>query len=303
MRIGHAGLGIGRSGPMDSPALRLANALVGNAGDCSALELSLSGPLLEFTADHRVAICGAEVDLRLDGDAVPTWCAIDIAAGSTLDTRRFRRGARAILAVAGGLDVAPLLGSPSADVNAGLGPSPLRAGDELCVGPVAHAARSVAGAQRWRIDPAHWFDADDSRPLRLLKATHTDKLDAPSHRALFAEAFRVSTDSNRVGVRLLGPGLRLGVPIELVSEPVAAGTLQLPPGGQPIALTAEHPTTGGYPRIGQIAEVDLARLAQRRPGDQVRFEMITLDAAFALLCRRERELGALLTTIRERTHA
>lgn len=300
-RHGHARLGIGGSGPMDMPAFQLANALVGNPRGCAALELSLSGPLLQFDADTCIAVCGAEVDLRLDGDAVPTWCAISIVAGSTLDLSRFRRGARCVLAVAGGFDVDRFLGSPSADINAGLGPSALRAGDVLQSAPTASVDTRSPGPRRWRIDPARWFDADDSRPLRLIRGSHFNGLDAQSHTALFADAYQVSLDSNRVGVRLVGTTLRLREPLELVSEPVTAGTLQLPPGGQPIALMAEHPTTGGYPRIGQIAQVDLARLAQRRPGDQVRFEEATLDDAFALLAARERELAALLTSIKERT--
>lgn len=300
-RHGQASLGIGCSGPMDTPAFQLANALVGNSSRCAALELSLSGPLLCFDVDTCVAVCGADVDLRLDGHAIPDWCAVDVIAGSVLDLTRVRRGARAILAVAGGVDAEVFLGSPSADINAGLGPRALRAGDALRIASSPDHGERTRGPRRWRLDAAHWFDAGATQPLRLMPGSHVADLDARSRAALFTEVFRVSLDSNRVGVRLDGTMLHMRDARERVSEPVTAGTLQLPPGGQPIALMAEHPTTGGYPRIGQIAHVDLARLAQRRPGDPVRFEEATLDEAFALLAARERELAALLAAIRERT--
>jgi len=110
----------------------------------------------------------------------------------------------------------------------------------------------------------------------------------------------VAADSNRVGLRLDGPRLALAEALELVSEPVAAGTLQLPPGGQPIALTAEHPTTGGYPRIGQVAAIDLARLAQRRPGDTLRFAAIDIDDAQTRYLARENQLERLCADIAAR---
>jgi antagonist of KipI len=155
----------------------------------------------------------------------------------------------------------------------------------------------------WSLDPRPWFDADPATPIRLLRGTHFDALDAASRAALFEREFRVASDSNRVGFRLDGPRLALSAPLELVSEPLAAGTLQLPPGGQPIALMAEHPTIGGYPRIGHVAAVDLARLAQRRPGEGVRFAPIELDDAQTRYLERERELARMIEAIHGRLNA
>jgi len=152
----------------------------------------------------------------------------------------------------------------------------------------------------WSLDPRPWFDADPENPIRLIRGTHFDALDAASRAALFEAEFRITPDSNRVGFRLDGPRLTLSMPLELVSEPLAAGTLQLPPGGQPIALMAEHPTVGGYPRIGHVAAVDLARLAQRRPGDTVRFAAIDLDDAQTRYLERERALARMIDAIHER---
>lgn len=290
-RFGCAMLGVGRAGPMDDVAMRLANALVGNALDDAVFEITLVGPKLRFDAPATIALTGAEFP------DVPGWRPIDLEAGDVLDLGAARRGARAYLAVAGGLAVEPTLGSVCVDVNAGIGGRPLREHDRI-----ATRASAAVGA-RWSLDPRPWFDADTTRAIRLVRGTHFDRLDAASRDALFTHAFRVDKNSNRVGFRLNGPSLALSAPLELVSEPLAIGTLQLPPGGAPIALMAEHPTVGGYPRIGQIAAVDLPRFAQRKPGDTVRFAQIDLDGAQTRYLERERELAKLVEAIRRRVHA
>jgi antagonist of KipI len=253
------------------------------------------------------------------------WQTVDVDVGDVLDIGAARRGTRAYLAVAGGFAIEPTLGSASTDVNArlgGLDGRPLRDGDTLVVGSysppdrraaaLAPDARGAAPTARqrstrskgshptWSLDPRPWFDADASHPIRLVRGSHFDALDAASRAALFDAVFRIDKDSNRVGFRLDGPHLALAAPLELVSEPLAIGTLQLPPGGAPIALMAEHPTVGGYPRIGQIAAIDLPRLAQRRPGDIVRFAPIDLETAQTRYLERERELERLIGAIGER---
>lgn len=297
-REGCAALGVGIAGPMDDGAFRLANALVGNDKNASALELTLIGPLLRFDAAATIALTGAPFAAHIDGVPIESWRAVDVDAGTVLDCGRARCGARGYLAIGGGLDVATVLGSASTDVNAQLGPSagrPLLKGDLL---PIIATPKLPAPA--WSLDPRPWFDTDFSRPIRLIRGAHFEALDAASRAALFSAEFRIAADSNRVGFRLDGPRLTLQAPLELVSEPTAFGTLQLPPGGQPIALMAEHPTAGGYPRIGQIAAIDLPRLAQRRPGDPLHFTEIDLDDAQTRYLRRERELARLIEAIAER---
>jgi antagonist of KipI len=300
-RIGCASLGVGRAGPMDAVAFQLANALVGNAPDAVALEIGLLGPRLQFDIATTIALTGAELDARIGGEKIAAWRSVRIEAGSTLDCGPARRGAYAYLALAGGCLAAPVLGSASTDVNAGLGPNdgkPVRAGDRLDLGVVARAYDAASSHDlAWALDPRPWFDVDPAHPIRLIRGRHFDALDADSQAALFAQEFRVSADSNRVGLRLDGPRLALAAPLELVSEAIAAGTVQLPSGGQPIALMAEHPTTGGYPRIGQVAAIDLPRLAQRRPGERVRFAPIGIEEAQTGYLVRERELARLCEAI------
>jgi antagonist of KipI len=324
-RYGCAMLGVGRAGAMDDVAMRLANALVGNSVDAAVLEITLIGPRLRFDEDATIALTGADFPARIDDTHAAMWQPIAVEAGAVLDCGAARHGSRAYLAIAGGFVVEPTLGSVSTDVNARLGGfdgRALREGDVLVVGngasPELGATTSSSGMrgtalagrtrnahskgsrETWSLDPRPWFDADGETPIRLIRGAHFEALNPASRAALFDAEFRIDKDSNRVGFRLDGPALALAAPLELVSEPLVAGTLQLPPGGQPIALMVEHPTIGGYPRIGQIVTVDLPRLAQRRPGDPVRFAEIDLDAAQTRYLERERELLRLIEAIGER---
>ncbi len=233
-------------------------------------------------------------------------------AGSILHCGAITRGARSYLAVGGGFEAPRVLGSLSTDINTGLGPfggRALKARDVLKIGPprttgtareLSDSAHGAGAKPPWSLDPRPWSAPWPTQPVRLLRGTHFGALDADSRRRMFDSEFRIAGESNRVGLRLEGSPLRLSAPLELISEPVATGTVQLPPDGQPIVLMVEHPTTGGYPRIGQIAAVDLPILGQCRPGDALRFAPIELDEAQTRYLARERELALLIETIAER---
>ena len=305
-RPGHAALGVGRAGAVDGPAWQLANALVGNFSGEAAMECTLLGPKLEFTKTTVVALTGATMEASIDGQPIPLWTRCQLPAGSVLELGGMSVGCRAYLAVDGGFDIAKVLGSRSTDLHARLGHAngrALRAGDELPIG----ASTSLASAHDinelmslpWGVDPHPWFDFA-FQPLALLPGKHSDLLDDTSQQNLHAGKFILSKDSNRTAGRLEGHTLNLRQPLELISEATLPGTLQLPPSGQPIVLLAEAPVTGGYPRIGQIAAVDLPRLAQRRPGDAVCFRQSTLDDAVRRLHEREQRLAKLISTIERR---
>lgn len=305
-RPGRAALGIGRAGALDTVATRLANALVGNAAHEAVLECTLVGPTLRFERAAVVACTGAPATLQADGHALPAWTACHLPAGSVLHLGGMRQGCRSYLAIGGGLAIPTVLGSRSDDLHARIGPHrgrALREGDTLALGPPVDLPGLPRGAGiealRWGLDPQPWFDVAE-RPIALLPGSHRDALDAPSREQLLGARFTVHADSNRTGCRLDGPTLRLSQPLELVSEAALPGTVQLPPSGQPIVLMAEAPVTGGYPRIGQVAAVDLGRLAQRRPGDRLSFEPITLTRALQRLAERERALQRLAGHVRQR---
>jgi antagonist of KipI len=326
-RSGHAALGVGRAGAMDPIALRIANALVGNdilvgnVDNAAALEITLRGPRLRFDNDTLIAITGANIPAHCGGNLILPWRPVLLHAGSELVLGAMPRGTRSYLAVAGGINVMPVLGSRSTDINSGLGGKVLAAGDRLACTAVAsdmeRSLRTALGVSaikgrgknhgavvaNWSLNPQPWFDPDPQRPVRIVVGTHFPHLDNASQRALLATAFRIDADSNRIGYRLRDATLALRAPLELVSAGVVPGTVQLPPGGDPIVLMAEAPTCGGYPRVAQVIAVDLPRLAQRRPGDTVRFAETSLDEAQTRYLERERALARIAHTVMERLHA
>jgi antagonist of KipI len=305
-RPGHAAIGVGRAGAMDVPAWRLANALVGNHGDEAALECTLLGPTLRFERAVWIALTGAPIQAQVGDVALPPWTACHLPAGSVLQLGGMAIGCRSYLAVRGGFDVTPVLGSRSSDLHARLGHEAGRAlqvGDVL---PIRHAGAvrepdptQSVHASPWGLDPQPWFDFALA-PITLLHGSHWSQLDEASQQRLHGARFSIGQDSNRTASRLDGQTLQLRAPLELISEAALPGTMQLPPSGQPIVLMAEAPVTGGYPRIGQVAAVDLPRFAQRRPGDAVCFRHGTLDDAIAQLAAREQALGALLKQVAQR---
>ncbi len=307
-RRDHAAIGVGRAGAMDLPAWRLANALAGNRGDEAALECTLLGPTLRFERAAWIALTGAPIQAHIGTLELPPWTTCHVPAGNVLRLGGMAIGCRSYLAVRGGFDVAPVLGSRSSDLHARLGHQAgraLQAGDVLPLGHTGALRKPGAvdspRVLSWRLDPKPWFDFG-STPITLLHGSHWSQLDDASQERLYGAGFRVGKDSNRTAGRLDGQSLRLRAPLELISEAALPGTVQLPPSGQPIVLMAEAPVTGGYPRIGQVTMVDLPRLAQRRPGDAVCFRHGTLEQARSRLAERERALGVLLEQIRQRLH-
>lgn len=302
-RTGCAHLGVGRSGAFDNPALRIANALCGNPVDACALEITLLGPTLRFHSQAWIAVTGAPLPVRIDGREQPAWAPVSVPAGATLTLGTMRSGCRSHLAVHGGFDAEPVLGSRSLDVNAALGSQParpLRIGDILSVAAPRGRLPDTPG---WWLDARPWLDDDAVRTLRLLPGSQLERLTETSRNTLFSQTFKVQSDSNRTGLRLSGPKLEFDAHIEMTSEGCVPGLLQLPPSGQPILFGPEGPVSGGYPRLGQVAAVDMPRLAQLRPGDALRFAPCTFDEALTALRKREHALARLEAAIAKRLKA
>jgi antagonist of KipI len=303
-RVGYQRLGIPVGGAMDRAAMRVANLLVGNEDSAAVLEASLIGPALTFERDALVAIAGADLEPTVDGCAVPSWRAIWASAGSTLRFGRPAVGCRAYIAVAGGIEAPRVFGSRSTYLRAkfgGLEGRALKPGDVLDVGTpcpraqrIASSLRSDGGGPsiaRWTLSTSVRPRYGDDVVVRLIGGAHLGMLTAPSRDALAGATFRVSSSSDRMGYRLEGATLALRQPVELLSEGVTFGTVQLPPGGAPIVLMADAQTTGGYPRIGEVASVDLPLIAQLKPGDRLRFRLVSLEDAQALYLAREADFA------------
>jgi len=267
-RPGYAHLGVARSGALDAPALIRANRLVGNPDGAAGLETTLTG--ITFRADVRttVAVTGARSPVRVDSEPVPFGAAFGVASGSVVEVGSAESGVRAYVAFAGGVSVAPVLGSRSTDTLSGLGPPPLRPGFVL---PLGRSSPDAPG-------PPAPGDADSSTEpaageavIRLRFGPRHDWFSVTARDALLESPYTLSVKSNRVGARLSGTTLSRAVGGELPSEGLVLGAIQVPADGQPLVFLADHPTTGGYPVVGVVDAADLPLLAQARPGTTVRF--------------------------------
>ena len=281
--------GVPPGGAMDRFAHSAANLIVGNDRSAATLECTLTGPGLLIEAPCLVAVTGADFDLRVNGAPAPAWIAISLRAGDELAFGGRRSGARAYLAVAGGVLGDRWLGSMSTNVMAargGMHGRPLAAGDVITVGQSAMAAVAGRGLAR------HLRPRYDEHTLHLVAGPHISRLGADARAALFSSAFVVSPDSNRMGYRLEGPGLETSGE-ELLSFGLVAGALQLPSNGQPILLMADHQTAGGYPVVATVVSASMAVAAQLAPGDEVRFAETSIETALQMRAVQREALESL----------
>lgn len=303
-RVGYQREGVPAGGAMDRLALRVGNLLVGNDEGDAALETTLLGPAIGFDEETLIAVTGADSGVTVDGHPVAPYHPALVRAGATLHCSREIRGCRTYVAIAGGVDVPPVFGSRSTYVRAGFGGCDgraLRAGDVLPLGEPGALSQRIARSLRadgqtlrvaaWSAARALRARRADRAVVRLIPGAHLERLDADSRARLFEAEFRVSASSDRMGYRLDGVELALREPLELLSEAVVFGTMQLPPDGHPIILMADRQTTGGYPRLGEVASVDLPVVAQARPGDVLRFRAISLEEAQHAYLLRHAELA------------
>jgi antagonist of KipI len=307
-RHGLQHLGLCPGGAMDDVAFALANALVGNAPGEATLEVTVIGPELQFERDCLVAVCGAEFR-----GSFPHNRPVLVPAGARYSVGRAVRGARAYLAVAGGLAIEPVLGSRSTYLPGafgGLEGRALKHGDVLPLGPEVEAlSRARFAALKNRIERSVRWSAPpltlpDREPIliHVVEGQHYESFEPASQRAFLESVWRVSPDSNRMGFRLQGPALERaraegGEGGEILSGPTCLGSVQVPSGGAPIALMADNQTTGGYPRIAEVVSADVARLAQLAPGGKVHFARCNLDTAAELRHHMQERLETALRGI------
>jgi biotin-dependent carboxylase-like uncharacterized protein len=258
-RLGQAALGIGRSGACDRAAYRLANRLVGNEPGTAVLEVTFGGLVIRAEQAATVATTGA----RCQG-GTPHNAPVLLPAGAELRLGSPASGLRTYVAVRGGIEVEPVLGSRSTDILAGLGPEKVAAGDVLPLGEPSTPMPSV--------DVAPVADPTGGElVVRVLPGPRRDWFTAGAWASLTGQAYAVSNDCDRVGARLEGVPLERSRTGELPSEGMMRGALQVPPSGTPVLFLADHPVTGGYPVVGYVVDDDVDLCAQLRPGQTVRF--------------------------------
>lgn len=289
-RRGFARYGLSASGPMDPLAHAAANLLVGNEPEATALELGLSSG--RFRAEGgpvRVAVTGALCRLDHDGEAVGQDGSLTLQEGETLRIERPRAGVYAVLALAGGIRAPAVMGSAALHLRAaigGLDGRPLREGDQLH--PAAEPG--LGGAERG-LDPV---PLDREAPIRVVLGPQADHFTPEGLDTLRHGRFTVSHRADRMGCQLDGPRIAHGPQgFNIVSDGTVAGSIQVPGAGTPIILLADRQTTGGYPKIATVISADLRRVAQRRPGEALRFEVVTVEEAVRLARERAALLAAL----------
>jgi len=268
-RPGLAHLGMGSAGAMDRAALALANRLVGNASDAAGLEILFGGVSFTADADVWIAVAGAWGSVAAGGSAVQPHTATMLAAGELLAFGQATHGIRYYLAVRGGIDTAPVLGSRSRDTLAGIGPAPLVDGEGIPIGKEPSTP----------IPPIDLVpvDAPTTGPvtLELRPGPRRDWFADDAWQLLTAAEWTVSPRSDRSGIRIEGPALQRRNTGELPSEGMLPGAIQVSPDGAPTILAVDHPVTGGYPVIAVVTDDSLDALAQLRPGQPLRFRLAT----------------------------
>ena len=297
-RTGHAAQGYPECGACDKYALALGNLLCGNPESAAAVEMTLTGATVQFDQDTVVALTGAACTPTLDGQRIPLYAPVRVPAGATLETGMFTAGLRAYLCVRGGVGTAPVLGSRSTDMKCrigGLEGRALRKGDVLPAGKApagydftraALAARALA-EKPWLLRPrtAHAFLGDQVIPLlRAVPGPQDDAFTPEGLRTFFTGLYAVTTDSNRMGVKLSGPAAETKRGSDILSDGIVEGSVQISANGQPILILADHQTTGGYAKIATVIGPDLSAAAQLRPGETAAFRPVDAQTAVRL-CR------------------
>jgi antagonist of KipI len=294
-RWGLQSRGVPVAGPMDPVSHRIANTLVGNDADAATLEVTLLGPELEFEDERTIAVAGAEFEITVDGRPAPMNAPFIVSAESRLRFGPRARGARAYLAIAGGIDAPPTLGSRATHLISGMGGldgRPVKSGDRLPLGDPARGRRSAAALAE-SVVPL----PDRHARIRVLAGPQQEYFTSGALDALQSVPYSIGHDSDRMGFRLEGPRLTHARGADIISDATPLGALQVPASGQPILLMADRQTTGGYPKIATVISADISIAGQLGPGDTIAFELCTPLEALAALIAQERALMAIESLI------
>ena len=277
-RLGWRRFGVPASGPMDWFAHRAANALVGNSPGAAAIELGLGEITLRATSDCVVAAAGAGYEMSTSIWTFPLWCAIRVRGGEILRLKKTSPGNWVYLAVAGGFEVEPVLGSRSTYPRGGLGRM-LQTGERLKVGKPARPLDALAART---LSPGKRCMYGQSLVVDVILGPQAERFDPRGIETLLESEYTLSASFDRMGYRLEGSAIANGGGADLISEGMVPGSVQVPANGLPIVMMADGPTTGGYPKIACVARADLPRLAQCEPGlSRIRFRATTVEAAQA----------------------
>jgi 5-oxoprolinase (ATP-hydrolysing) subunit C len=292
-RFGHLRFGVTPAGPMDWVRFAEANRLAGNPDGSAAIEIGLGGMTIGIEgAARRIGVSADGFLVERDGKAMPASASFLLETDQTLSVRAGRQGSFAMVAIAGGFDLPPVLGSLSTHLRSGIGPLQGQGLGSGMVLPLNSMPPDHATPLRLLAAP------DDPSPLRFVPGPQEDYFNQESLDALCREHFRLSPQSDRMGYRLVGPRLNHAKGADIVSDGIVLGAMQVPGDGQMIILMADRQPTGGYPKIGTVIRADLPRLAQMRPGNAMQFQRVTIAEAVDALHQRRKALEQRLAEAR-----
>jgi antagonist of KipI len=288
-REGFGLLGVSPSGAADPVALRIGNRLVGNVEQAAGLEMTLLGGTFLFPKGAVVALTGSDFGATLDGTPIPPWVSFEVGLGQTLKAGPTKDGARCYLSIRGEIEVPSFLGSASTHLLSGLGGYEGRA---LRKGDVLKLGESRSGFRNRTVSPDVLPRLVPRKTLRVTPGPQHDWFPKSVQETFYESIYRIAEESNRMGLRLVGPAVTEGTHGEMISEGVSLGAIQVSAGGSPIILFVEQQTTGGYPKIANVITADLHNLGQLRPRDEVRFDLVDWETARTLLIEQETLLAS-----------
>lgn len=280
-RVGQHRLGLTTGGPLDPEAFYWANTLLGNPENSSTIELSLGGLVLKAQTDTFISVCGAPMPLTINGKKQPLWMVHAIKQGDTIQLGFTSRGLRTYIAVKNGFSIIPILGSTATVMREKVGGldhhgSSLNAGDILpCANITSTADNQYLPETLQPVYNRHVL-------LRTMPGYQQHLFSREQQRKFFSSYYRVSEHCDRMGFRLNGNAIKPDKAENknsMLSEGISLGSIQIPADGQPIILLNDRQTIGGYPKIGTVLSIDLAKLSQLTPGCTVNFEAISLEKA------------------------
>lgn len=302
-REGFGPMGVSPSGAADPIALRIGNRLAGNTEGAAGLEMTLLGGAFQFHGPCVAALTGSDFGATLDGETVLAWASFESKTGQTLRLGPTRSGARCYLCVQGGIVAKQFLGSASTHLLSGLGGHEgrsLRKGDVLRIGRLPEGEKKETGRKAGstgtalrprKVSVTALKQLAPRKVLRVTPGPQSNWFPRAAQKALYESAYRVSEETNRMGLRLEGPSIPGGAHGEMISEGVSLGAIQIAAGGLPIILFVEQQTTGGYAKIANVVAADLSSLGQLRPRDEIRFEFVSFATARKLLIEQEKLLA------------
>lgn len=290
-RLGYGQFGVTPSGPMDVESFQIANLLVGNPPGESALEATVLGPTFHVTEDTVIAITGADMAPTLNGVSIPMYRAISVPAGSEVKLQAAKNGSRTYIAVCGGFDIPPVMGSKATSLQChigGLGGRKLEKGDVLPLRPVCEVPQNLSHRS-----VSHHIRRKRENIIRVLLGPQDDAFTEEGLSVFLGTPYTVSKEFDRMGCRLEGQPIQHKTDGNILSDGIVNGAIQVPTTGQPIIMLAERQATGGYTKIATVISADLPVIGQCCPGDTIRFQEVSIDEAHRLLRQQKSRLEEL----------